>query len=115
MTVLEYIQSRPSELQAAIDEFPAAYAPLGSLEWHDLHLPLGFDGLKAETLLRKVMDRIDEGIFSWTMYWLNYGAMNLSATPVCSCFTTIGKLNPAMKLNKTINVRGTIDLYNRPL
>ncbi|NMA66992.1 MAG: creatininase family protein [Clostridiaceae bacterium] len=31
-------------------EFPVVYIPLGTLEWHGLHNPMGADGLQAETL-----------------------------------------------------------------
>ncbi|HME56145.1 MAG TPA: creatininase family protein [Candidatus Lokiarchaeia archaeon] len=80
MVVIECIHSRPDELQAAIDEFPAAYIPIGSLEWHGKHLPLGFDGLKAEALLRRVAERLDKGVFFPTMYWRNYDTMNFPLT-----------------------------------
>jgi len=49
----EYIYLRPRQLKAEIERFPLAMVPLGALEWHSYHLPLGTDGLKAEYLLRK--------------------------------------------------------------
>ncbi len=52
--LVDYVNCRPDQLKDAIDEFPLALIPHGALEWHSLHMPLGFDGLKAENLLRKV-------------------------------------------------------------
>jgi creatinine amidohydrolase len=37
----------PAELDAALAEFPAAYLPVGSLEFHSSHLPIGLDALNA--------------------------------------------------------------------
>ena len=48
---VEYIKTRPGEIEAAIKEFPCALVPIGSLEWHGPHLPLGLDGIKADALL----------------------------------------------------------------
>jgi creatinine amidohydrolase len=80
MTVVEILSSRPGQLEAAIKEFPAAYVALGSIEWHGPHLPLGFDGLKAETLLRRVAERIGKGVLFPTMFWHNYQTMNFPFT-----------------------------------
>ena len=80
MAVIEYIQARPKELEEAIAEFPAAYVPLGSLEWHGMHLPLGFDGLKAEALVRRVAGKIGKGVLFPTMYWGNLNTMNFPFT-----------------------------------
>ncbi|MEX2680801.1 MAG: creatininase family protein [Candidatus Sigynarchaeota archaeon] len=74
------IKARPGQLEAAIKEFPAAYVALGSIEWHGPHLPLGFDGLKAEALVRRVADRIGKGVLFPTMYWRDYQTMNFPFT-----------------------------------
>ena len=41
---------RPGELLAAQRRMPVAYQPLGTLEWHGRHNPLGCDAIKAEEL-----------------------------------------------------------------
>lgn len=41
---------RPEELRARREECPVAYVPLGTLEWHGLHNPMGADGLQAEEI-----------------------------------------------------------------
>jgi len=41
---------RPGELLAIQDKFPVAFQPLGTLEWHGRHNPIGCDAIKAERL-----------------------------------------------------------------
>ncbi len=41
---------RPAQIKARRGEFPVVYIPLGTLEWHGFHNPLGADGLQAEEL-----------------------------------------------------------------
>ena len=41
---------RPAEFRERRDAFPAAWLPVGTIEWHGTHLPLGLDGLKSEGL-----------------------------------------------------------------
>ena len=41
---------RPGELLSILEKFPVAYQPIGTLEWHGRHNPLGCDTIKAESL-----------------------------------------------------------------
>lgn len=41
---------RPGQLIAAQERLPVAYLPMGTLEWHGRHNPLGVDTIKAERL-----------------------------------------------------------------
>lgn len=41
---------RPEQISERRKKFPVVYIPLGTLEWHGLHNPMGADGLQAETL-----------------------------------------------------------------
>jgi creatinine amidohydrolase len=43
-----YTHLSPVEFQQRISQAPIAYLPLGTLEWHGEHLPLGADGLQAQ-------------------------------------------------------------------
>jgi creatinine amidohydrolase len=47
---LRYEEMRVGELAAARDEAPLVYVPIGSLEYHGWHLPVGFDALHAHAL-----------------------------------------------------------------
>jgi creatinine amidohydrolase len=48
----------PVELDAALAEAPVAYLPLGSLEFHSAHLPIGLDALNAHGLCILTAQRI---------------------------------------------------------
>lgn len=45
--LVEYALLTPSDFRQRISEAPIAYLPLGTLEWHGEHLPLGSDGLQS--------------------------------------------------------------------
>ena len=50
MEEVRYAYLRPKEMIARRAACPVAYAPLGTLEWHGLHLPPGTDTIQAEGL-----------------------------------------------------------------
>jgi creatinine amidohydrolase len=76
----EYASLRPGQLQERLHDLPLALVPFGAMEWHSNHLPLGFDGLKAEALLREVGTRLDNGILFPTVFWGCYDTMNFPST-----------------------------------
>jgi len=43
-----YEELRPDEFLERLNDCPIAYLPLGTLEWHGFHLPLGSDGLQSK-------------------------------------------------------------------
>ena len=43
-----YEELTPTEFRKRIAESPVAYLPLGTIEWHGEHLPLGSDGLQSK-------------------------------------------------------------------
>ena len=45
--IVNYEELTPTEFRARLAEAPIAYLPLGTLEWHGEHLPLGSDGIQA--------------------------------------------------------------------
>jgi creatinine amidohydrolase len=47
-TEVRYHMLRPAEARSRRESFPVAYVPLGTLEWHGPHNPLGSDTLQAE-------------------------------------------------------------------
>ncbi|MDQ1257280.1 MAG: creatinine amidohydrolase [Candidatus Hydrogenedentes bacterium] len=50
-------EMRPQDLRRAIEETPVAYIPLGTLEFHGWHMPLGFDALKAAAICARAAER----------------------------------------------------------
>jgi creatinine amidohydrolase len=47
----------PTELKALLAEMPALLIPVGTIEWHGHHLPLGLDVLKADALAEGASER----------------------------------------------------------
>jgi len=50
---MDYMKLRPKQFRAEICRAPVAYLPLGTLEWHGEHLPLGSDALQAHSFFLK--------------------------------------------------------------
>lgn len=53
-----YERLTPSEFQNRLKKAPIAYLPLGTLEWHGAHLPLGSDHLQSQAFFIKLAQRI---------------------------------------------------------
>ncbi len=50
--LVEYIKLTPADFRTRIAEAPIAYLPLGTLEWHGEHLPLGSDGMQSSSFMK---------------------------------------------------------------
>jgi creatinine amidohydrolase len=48
---VKYAELNPAEFKERMKERPIAYLPLGTLEWHGDHLPLGTDSILSEGLM----------------------------------------------------------------
>ena len=53
-----YEELCPKEFEERLEECPVAYLPLGTLEWHGPHLPLGADGIQPQGLFVRVAEKI---------------------------------------------------------
>lgn len=53
-----YAELTPRQFRQRIAEAPVAYLPLGTLEWHGEHLPLGADGIQSEGFLVELARRV---------------------------------------------------------
>ena len=65
--VVEYAKLTPNKFRTRIAEAPIAYLPLGTLEWHSEHLPLGADGLQSFEFM-KVLAKEAGGIVLPMLY-----------------------------------------------
>jgi creatinine amidohydrolase len=63
-----YEELRPDELQSIVSERPVAIWPLGLLEHHGWHLPIGFDGIKAERICLRLAEQTG-GVLLPVMWW----------------------------------------------
>ncbi len=55
---VRYCELRPAEFRTRLAERPLAYLPLGTLEWHGEHLPLGADAIQSEGLMIECARRL---------------------------------------------------------
>lgn len=67
MEKVRYHEMLPHEIVARRKECPAAFIPLGGLEWHGEHLAVGNDALKAEKLCELAAAK--SGGFAFPTLW----------------------------------------------
>lgn len=58
----QYEYMYPEEFDAYVKDHAIFFVPLGLLEWHGDHLPLGLDGLKAHGICLKLAELFGQGI-----------------------------------------------------
>jgi creatinine amidohydrolase len=63
-----YAELLPHAMDAILAQYPIAYIPSGTLEWHSYHLPLGLDGMVAEAICERVAQRAG-GVVLPATYW----------------------------------------------
>jgi len=68
MTIYRLEMQFPDQVQARLAAVPVIVQPLGTLEWHSFHLPLGLDGLVGQALGEQIADRLD-AVLAPVSYW----------------------------------------------
>ena len=63
-----YEELRPDQLRAAQEEASLVYVPIGSLEYHGWHLPVGFDAMHAHALCLLAAEQTG-GVVLPPTYW----------------------------------------------
>ncbi|MDO8684489.1 MAG: creatininase family protein [Armatimonadota bacterium] len=53
-----YIELTPKEFLERLEKAPIAYLPLGTLEWHGAHLPLGSDGIQSQGFMVELAKKV---------------------------------------------------------
>ena len=69
----------PSELKARLTQSPILYLPIGSLEWHNEHLPLGTDTFHAIELGRRLCRQLG-GVLLPAFWWNTGGCHDWECT-----------------------------------
>ena len=67
-----YAELRPDQIAVAAAEAPVAFWPLGLLEHHGWHLPVGYDGIKADRICQRIAERTG-GLILPIMWWAGSG------------------------------------------
>jgi creatinine amidohydrolase len=73
-TSIRFEESAPEEVAVLIERSPIAYVPLGALEWHGEHGPLGLDGIKAHHICERAAQRTGGVVFP-TIFWGAFDTM----------------------------------------
>jgi len=53
-----YAELRPQQFRERLAAAPIAYLPLGTLEWHGEHLPLGSDGIQSQGFFAELAQEV---------------------------------------------------------
>ncbi len=65
---LRYAEALPADVIRLRDAGAVIYVPIGALEWHDTHAPLGTDGMIAEGLCLRLAETTG-GVVLPPLYW----------------------------------------------
>src|SRR5205807_3244291 len=68
-------QLRPDDLEEIVAAAPVAFVPLGTYEHHGWHLPVGFDGVKAQALCGRVAERTGGVVLAQFWYGIGVGGV----------------------------------------
>lgn len=83
----------PSEFEAAAKDPSIAYIPIGVIEWHNEHLPLGYDTIKAFELCKRIREKTGGVIFPPLYFGTEaigtVGSINLSPELVEDLFRSV--------------------------
>ena len=60
---VQYERLRPAQIVAQREACPVAYLPIGTIEWHGEHNPVGLDTLKIHALLIRCAEQIGGLVF----------------------------------------------------
>jgi creatinine amidohydrolase len=63
METVRYERLRPTQIVERREACPVAYLPMGTIEWHGEHNPVGLDTLKIHALLIRCAERIGGLVF----------------------------------------------------
>lgn len=73
-------QMLPAEMEQALEALPVAVIPVGLIEWHGDHLPLGQDMLKSQALCAQLMEKLEGGIMTPPIYTCRPGFSRYTGT-----------------------------------
>jgi creatinine amidohydrolase len=71
---VRFEESTPVRVAEMIERSPVAYVPLGALEWHGEHGPLGLDGIKAHHICERAAQRTGGVVFP-PVFWGAFDTM----------------------------------------
>jgi creatinine amidohydrolase len=90
---LLYERMAPDDLERVLDTTPVAYVPMGTLEFHGWHLPLGFDALKAHAVCKRVAARTGGAVLPPTYFGFAGGHKEYAGTIMSEEDLVLGNLH----------------------
>jgi len=91
---INYLESKPLELENMINTTPIAYIPFGALEWHGEHNILGVDSIKATEICKR-----SAGLTGGVLFpCVNYGAFDTMNFP----YTFSSRSRPYISMTKRL-------------
>lgn len=78
---VRYERLRPAQIQTRRQACPVAYLPIGTIEWHGVHNPVGLDTLKIHALLEGCAEAIGGLVFPPLYYGENREQALMEANP----------------------------------
>lgn len=106
---------RPKQLETAINNFPVAFVPFGTIEWHGRHLPLGTDALKAHGILVETAKKLG-GVVCPPVYFHDGFGRDLMVPVLTKLFQRLRDTGFRVILGVSgHNVQGQIDMINKAL
>lgn len=80
---VRYERLRPTQLRARREACPVAYLPIGTIEWHGHHNPVGLDTLKAHALAVRCAEA--NGGLVFPSLWYGENRSNALLETSCGC------------------------------
>jgi len=112
---VRYEEMLPRDIVARREKVPAAFLPLGGLEWHGEHLAVGNDALKAHAILVKTAERFGGVVYPSVYFHEGFDRKTLVPvlTQLFKCLKRSG-FRVIMGVSGH-NVQGQIDMINQAL
>lgn len=86
---VRYERLRPAQIRAAREACPVAYLPIGTIEWHGVHNPIGLDTVKAHALCVRCAEANGGLVFPALFYGENRENALLESS--CGCTEPISE------------------------
>ena len=68
MSLYRIEELHPNKMEERLTEQPVLVLPIGTIEWHSYHLPLGLDTILAEEICTRIADRLS-AVLAPSGYW----------------------------------------------
>lgn len=107
---MRFERALPRDLELVLADAPVAYVPLGTLEFHGWHLPLGFDALKAYALCMRACERTGGMVLPPSYFGFAGGHREYAGSIISEESLVAGNLRIALERLHTMGFRAAVVL-----